>query len=113
MSYARPPNQYLIANTQYLLIGLRSIRVLSIAFYECHRVFDCDIFLHLCHCSFSVYPNVAKVGGLQSQGVKGEAVVGYRDPLRTLALKSSGFPEGETTWQNRSHPLNSLTEISG
>ena len=30
-----------------------------------------------------VYPNVAKVGGLQSQGVKGEIVVGYLDPLTT------------------------------
>ena len=37
-------------------------------------------------------PNVAKVGGLQSQGVKGEIVVGYLDPLTTQDLKSSGFP---------------------
>jgi hypothetical protein len=40
-----------------------------------------------------IYPNVAKAGGLQSQGVKGEAVVGYRDLLTTQDLKSSGFPE--------------------
>ncbi len=40
----------------------------------------------------SVIPNVAKVGGLQSQGVKGEIVVGYLDPLTTQDLKSSGFP---------------------
>ncbi len=39
-------------------------------------------------------PNVAKVGGLQSQGVKGEVVVGYLDPLTTQDLKSSGFPVG-------------------
>ena len=39
-----------------------------------------------------VAPNVAKVGGLQSQGVKGEIVVGYLDPLTTQDLKSSGFP---------------------
>jgi hypothetical protein len=39
-------------------------------------------------------PNVAKVGGLQSQGVRGEAVVAYRDPLTTQDLKSSGFPAG-------------------
>ena len=39
-----------------------------------------------------VNPNVAKVGGLQSQGVKGEIVVGYIDPLTTQDLKSSGFP---------------------
>ena len=36
--------------------------------------------------------NVAKVGGLQSQGVKGDAVVGYREPLTTRDLESSGFP---------------------
>jgi hypothetical protein len=40
------------------------------------------------------YPNVSKAGGLQSPGVKGEAVVGYRDPLKTQDLKFSGFPEG-------------------
>ncbi|MFZ1199594.1 MAG: hypothetical protein WAO07_05450, partial [Desulfobacterales bacterium] len=33
------------------------------------------------------YPNVAKVGGLQSQGVKGEAVNSYRNPLTTQDLK--------------------------
>ena len=37
--------------------------------------------------------NVAKVGGLQSQGVKGKVVVGYREPLTTLGLKFSGFPD--------------------
>ena len=41
-----------------------------------------------------VHPNVAKAGGLQSQGVKGENVVGYLDPLTTQDLKFSGFPEG-------------------
>jgi diadenosine tetraphosphate (Ap4A) HIT family hydrolase len=41
--------------------------------------------------------NVAKVGGLQSQGVKAEAVVAYCDPLTTQNLKSSGFPAGEKT----------------
>jgi len=41
-----------------------------------------------------INPNVAKVGGLQSQGVKGEIVVGYLDPLTTQDLKSSGFPVG-------------------
>jgi len=34
----------------------------------------------------SVYLDVAKVGGLQSQGVKGEIVVGYLDPLTTQDL---------------------------
>jgi hypothetical protein len=37
--------------------------------------------------------NVAKAGGLQSQGVKVEIVVGYIDPLTTQDLKSSGFPD--------------------
>ena len=41
---------------------------------------------------FHIYPNVAKAGGLQRQGVKGEAVVRYRNPLKTQDLKSSGFP---------------------
>jgi hypothetical protein len=44
--------------------------------------------------TFHINPNVAKAGGLQSQGVKGEAVVCYRKPLTTQDLKSSGFPEG-------------------
>jgi len=47
-----------------------------------------------------VIPNVAKVGGLQSQGVEGEVVVIYREPLTTQDLMSSGFPAGLTTWQN-------------
>ena len=51
--------------------------------------------LHTCiFAIFNVFPNVAKVGGLQSQGVKGEIVVGYLDPLTTQDLKSSGFPVG-------------------
>jgi len=43
------------------------------------------------HC---LYANVAKVGGLQIQGVKGEVVVSYFDPLTTQNLKFSGFPVG-------------------
>ena len=39
-------------------------------------------------------PNAAKAGGLQSQGVKGEIVVVYLDPLTTQDLKFSDFPEG-------------------
>ena len=46
------------------------------------------------HVSRFVNPNVAKAGGLQSQGVKGEVVAVYRDPFTTQDLKSSGFPEG-------------------
>jgi len=40
------------------------------------------------------FTNVASAGGLQSQGVKGEAVVFYFEPLTTQNLKSSGVPEG-------------------
>jgi hypothetical protein len=39
-----------------------------------------------------VIPNVAKAGGLQSQGDKGAAVVVYCKPLATPDMKSSGFP---------------------
>jgi len=42
----------------------------------------------------NVYPNVAKVGGIQRQGGKSDAVVNYREPLTTKYLKTSGFPEG-------------------
>ena len=42
-----------------------------------------------------VCPNIAKAGGRQSQGEKGEAVVNYRKPLTTQDLEFSGFPEGE------------------
>ena len=45
--------------------------------------------------------NVAKVGGLQSPDVRGEAVVAYCNPLTTQNLKSSGFPSGEKTRQNQ------------
>ena len=37
-------------------------------------------------------PNVAKAGGVQSQGAKGEAVALYCDPLATPDLGASGFP---------------------
>ena len=40
-----------------------------------------------------VYPNVAKAGGFQSQGAEGDAVVLYCNPLATLDLESSRFPE--------------------
>ena len=42
----------------------------------------------------SLIPNVANVGGLQIQGVKGDVVVLYFEPLTTQKLKSSGVPEG-------------------
>jgi hypothetical protein len=37
-------------------------------------------------------PSVAKAGGSQSQGAKGEAVALYCDLLATPDLASSGFP---------------------
>jgi hypothetical protein len=47
---------------------------------------------------FHKNPNVAKAGGLQSQGGKGKAVVYYREPLippkAGQDLEPSGFPEG-------------------
>jgi len=42
----------------------------------------------------SANPNVAKVGGLRSQGARGEAVVIYCEPLATPDPEPSGFPNG-------------------
>jgi len=44
--------------------------------------------------SSSFSPNVANVGGLQIQGVKGDVVVLYFESFTTQKLKSSGVPEG-------------------
>jgi hypothetical protein len=41
-----------------------------------------------------LYPIVAKAGWFQSRGIKGEAVIIYRNPLITKDLESSGFPRG-------------------
>jgi hypothetical protein len=41
-----------------------------------------------------INPKVAKAGGLQSHGVKVDAVVGYRESLITQDLESSDFPAG-------------------
>ena len=73
--------------------------------------------------SISGHPNVAKDGGLQSQDVKGEVEVFYFEPLTTQNLKSSSLPDvlGRSskseaqrvkTWQNQSHPSNSIFAIS-
>jgi len=43
---------------------------------------------HLKNQKFSVYPIVSKVGGLESQGARGEAVVNL---LRTLGNEGSGI----------------------
>jgi hypothetical protein len=41
-----------------------------------------------------IYPSVAKERGLQRQGIKGEDVIFYFEPLITPHLKSSRFPNG-------------------
>jgi hypothetical protein len=46
---------------------------------------------------WNINPNVAKAGGLQEQGIKGEDVIFYFEPLITPHLKSSRFPEWEKT----------------
>jgi hypothetical protein len=45
-----------------------------------------------------INPIVVKVGGLYSQGVKGEVVVYYCEPLTTRDMEPSGFPVGEKRW---------------
>ena len=54
------------------------------------KVEECPLW----HDRFDVNPIVAKAGWLQSRGIKGEAVVIYRNPLITKDMKSSGFPRG-------------------
>jgi hypothetical protein len=44
-------------------------------------------------CIHLLNPNVANVGGLQSQGVEGDVVVLYFELLTTQNLKSSGVPD--------------------
>jgi hypothetical protein len=41
--------------------------------------------------NIDVNPNLAKAGGLRSQGAKGEAPVCYCEPLATPNLEASGF----------------------
>ena len=52
-----------------------------------------------------VTPALQKPEGFRVKAPKGEVVVFYFEPLATQNLKPSGFPEGETTWQNRHHPF--------
>jgi hypothetical protein len=52
-------------------------------------------------------PTLQKQEGFRVKASEGEVVVLYFKPSATQNLKSSGFPEGETTWQNRPHPSNS------
>ena len=57
-------------------------------------------------------PTLQKPEGFRVKASEGEVVVVYFEPSATQNLKSSGFPAGETTWQNRPHPSNSPTEVS-
>ena len=49
-------------------------------------------------------PTLQKPEGFRVKASEGEVVVLYFEPSATQNLKSSGFPEGETTWQNRHNP---------
>jgi hypothetical protein len=53
--------------------------------------FNPSVFIHA---TFRINLNVSNVGGLQIQGVMGDVVVLYFEPLTTQNLKSSGVPEG-------------------
>ncbi len=57
-------------------------------------------------------PTLQKPEGFRVKAPEGEVVVIYFEPSATQNLKSSGFPEAETTWQNRPHPSNSPMEVS-
>ena len=57
-------------------------------------------------------PTLQKPEGFRVKASEGEVVVLYFELSATQNLKSSGFPEGETTWQNRPHPSNSPMEVS-
>jgi hypothetical protein len=50
---------------------------------------------------FDFPPTLQKPEGFRVKASEGEVVVLYFKPTATQNLKSSGFPEGETTWQNR------------
>jgi len=89
---------------QMRLLYLSKHHFLRISGIPILRVF-CNPSLNLCSLNASnrVQPvkvtqrkpqRCTKIGGLQRQGVKGEAVVIYRKPLTTPDLKPSGFPEG-------------------
>ncbi len=57
-------------------------------------------------------PTLQKPEGFRVKASEGEVVVLYFEPSATQDLKSSGFPEGGTTWQNRLHPSNSPMDVS-
>jgi len=51
-----------------------------------------------------VTPKLQKSEGFRVKASEGEDVVLYFEAPATRNLRSSGFPVGETTWQNRPHP---------
>ncbi len=57
-------------------------------------------------------PTLQKLEDFRVKASEGEVVVLYFEPSATQNLKSSGFPEGETTWQNRPYPSDSPMEVS-
>jgi len=57
-------------------------------------------------------PTLQKLEDFRVKASGGEVVVLYFKPSATQNLKSSGFPEGSTTWLNRPHPSNSPMEVS-
>jgi len=57
-------------------------------------------------------PTLQKSEGFRVKASEGEVVVLYFEPSATQNLKASGFPAGQTTWQNRPHPSNSPMEVS-
>ncbi len=56
-----------------------------------------DFLAFISTCPYSVIPNVVNAGGFQRQGIKGEDVIFYFEPLITPHLESSRVPEGEKT----------------
>ena len=56
--------------------------------------------------------SLQKPESFRAKASEGEVVVFYFEPSATQNMKSSGFPEGGTTWQNRPHPSNSPIEVS-
>ena len=57
-------------------------------------------------------PTLQKTESFRVKASEDEVVVLYFEPSATQNLKLSGFPEGETIWQNRPHPSNSPMKVS-
>jgi len=56
-------------------------------------------FIMIIHATrLSITPTLQKPEGFRVKASESEVVVLYFEPSATQNLKSSGFPEGETTW---------------